>query len=76
MSNTLQEAAGELAAKVEDILPDLPLYTAQNFGRLIAEVRSFMPKKDIHGYCGVCGKPMPEGEEMFRYHGYSGPCPK
>ena len=26
--------------------------------------------------CGLCGEPMPEGEEMFNYHGYSGPCPK
>lgn len=26
--------------------------------------------------CKVCGDPMPEGEEMFQYHGYSGPCPK
>jgi hypothetical protein len=26
--------------------------------------------------CGLCGKPMPPGEEMFNYHGYSGPCPK
>lgn len=26
--------------------------------------------------CKVCGEPMPEGEEMFFYHGYSGPCPK
>lgn len=25
--------------------------------------------------CGICGEPMPEGEEMFKYHGYSGPCP-
>ena len=25
--------------------------------------------------CELCGKPMPEGEGMFRYHGYSGPCP-
>lgn len=25
--------------------------------------------------CGLCGAPMPEGEEMFQYHGYSGPCP-
>lgn len=25
--------------------------------------------------CGLCGRPMPEGEEMFRYHGHSGPCP-
>lgn len=27
------------------------------------------------GTCGLCGKPLPEGEEMFKYHGYSGPCP-
>lgn len=26
--------------------------------------------------CGLCGEPMPPGEEMFQYHGYSGPCPK
>ena len=26
--------------------------------------------------CQICGEPMPAGEEMFNYHGYSGPCPK
>lgn len=26
--------------------------------------------------CELCGEPMPEGEEMFKYHGYSGTCPK
>lgn len=26
--------------------------------------------------CEICGEPMPAGEEMFKYHGYSGPCPK
>jgi chromosome segregation ATPase len=25
--------------------------------------------------CSLCGEPMPPGEEMFKYHGYSGPCP-
>lgn len=25
--------------------------------------------------CELCGAPMPEGETMFRFHGYSGPCP-
>jgi len=25
--------------------------------------------------CEVCGEQMPEGEEMFKFHGYSGPCP-
>lgn len=26
--------------------------------------------------CALCGEPMPEDEAMFKYHGYSGPCPK
>lgn len=26
--------------------------------------------------CEVCGEPMPKGEEIFKFHGYSGPCPK
>lgn len=26
--------------------------------------------------CALCGEPMPEGETMFKFHGYSGPCPK
>ena len=25
--------------------------------------------------CELCGHPMPKGEEMFKFHGYSGPCP-
>ena len=27
------------------------------------------------GICELCGKPMPKGEEMFRFHGYSDNCP-
>lgn len=26
--------------------------------------------------CEICGAPMPAGEEMFKFHGYSGPCPQ
>ena len=26
--------------------------------------------------CTICGEPMPPGEEMFKFHGYSGDCPK
>lgn len=26
--------------------------------------------------CELCGEPMPIGEEMFKFHGFSGPCPK
>ncbi len=25
--------------------------------------------------CSICGEPMPPGEEMFKFHGASGPCP-
>lgn len=33
-------------------------------------------QETIMGNCALCGEPMPAGEEMFNYHGYSGPCPK
>lgn len=33
-------------------------------------------EKESPKLCSVCGEPMPEGEEVFKYHGYSGPCPK
>lgn len=26
--------------------------------------------------CELCGEPMPPGETMFKFHGFSGPCPK
>lgn len=26
--------------------------------------------------CEICGEPMPPGEHMFKFHGYSGNCPK
>ena len=25
--------------------------------------------------CLICGEPIPEGEEMFKIHGFSGDCP-
>lgn len=36
---------------------------------------SLKKDKDIPGRCSLCGEAMPKGEEMFKYHGYSGPCP-
>jgi hypothetical protein len=32
--------------------------------------------KKEQALCGLCGEPMPPGEEMFICHGFSGPCPK
>lgn len=28
------------------------------------------------GHCQLCGEPLCEEEKMFRYHGFSGGCPK
>lgn len=28
------------------------------------------------GTCEICGHPMPPGEEMFKFHGYSSDCPR
>lgn len=35
-----------------------------------------MNAKDEIARCSLCGEPMPAGEEMFKFHGYSGDCPK
>ena len=36
------------------------------------------PEDDMNDInkCELCGEPMPKGEEMFKFHGYSGNCPK
>lgn len=35
-----------------------------------------MSEPSKQSLCTVCGEPMPEGEEMFKFHGYSCDCPK
>jgi hypothetical protein len=35
-----------------------------------------MNEQSAEHKCGLCGEPMPPGEEMFAYHGFSGSCPK
>lgn len=34
------------------------------------------PDTSTIALCKICGEPMPPGEEMFNYHGFSGDCPK
>lgn len=34
------------------------------------------PQPKEKAVCQICGEPMPPGEEMFNYHGYSCDCPK
>lgn len=36
---------------------------------------SLPPSESAPATCGLCGGAMPPGEEMFNYHGSSGPCP-
>lgn len=38
--------------------------------------RSGPPPATEDGKCSLCGEAMPAGEEMFKFHGYSGPCPR
>lgn len=33
------------------------------------------PTRNNEATCSLCGHPMPPGEGMFKFHGYSGPCP-
>lgn len=40
------------------------------------ELRKICEPEEIPGHCNICGEPMPPGEETFKYHGSSGPCPK
>jgi hypothetical protein len=44
--------------------------------RQASSLQPFPPFRNVlNGMCELCGQPMPEGEEMFKYHGYSGSCP-
>lgn len=71
--------------RLEATLVDLSK-ALEGFDGLFAS-RGLIPKLDIaveygeideskKGLCRLCGKPMPEDEQMFLYHGYSGPCPQ
>jgi hypothetical protein len=40
------------------------------------EEHELEPSTQANAKCELCGAPMPPGEEMFKFHGYSGPCPK
>lgn len=33
-------------------------------------------KKLTKALCTLCGQPMPDGEQMFKFHGFSGRCPR
>ena len=43
---------------------------------VIGKVLTGMENMNGAPKCELCGEPMPEGEAMFKFHGYSSPCPK
>jgi hypothetical protein len=57
---------------------DLAVYLRQKIEEDARDAVAAAPAADgePEHRCERCGEPMPEGERMFRYHGYSGPCPK
>lgn len=79
VSEAVHEAALEL---VEDIQTDSPELTSglnllvQAKDHLVrAKIIDKDARKQKPGYCEMCGEKLPEGEENFRYHGFSGNCP-
>ena len=49
--------------------------SAETLIEMAAAITKAAMRESVPGICDLCGKPMPKGEEMFNYHGYSGPCP-
>ena len=56
----------------DDPLPEWVIIKVTDRSLIVAAQERDMDKPR----CEVCGEPMPEGEEMFKIHGYSGNCPK
>lgn len=65
----------ELVEELKGIRADLERQM-RNAAKLHAEREHPIVDEDLAGICVVCGEPMPPGEEMFKFHGYSGPCPE
>jgi hypothetical protein len=65
--DALREIAQERGCSMTEALR----WAIENDRATVGEPKEEPPE----GICGLCGKPMPEGEEMFKFHGYSGPCP-
>lgn len=61
---------------------DIQLHPEMTHERYHEELQAYIAFRDAQkrgeSLCELCGKPMPEGETMFRYHGYSdgSECPK
>jgi hypothetical protein len=60
LDGNLKSEFADICAKVLQAVPTMPADAVKAPGQAM---------------CELCHQPMPEGEEMFRYHGYSGPCP-
>lgn len=63
------DLAGEILRQVEE----QAIVVKLAYGEPAGEPKPI--KTDGKPVCELCGCPMPPGEEMFKFHGYSGPCP-
>lgn len=69
--------AGLLSRLREVVLRPLMTTEARQLRRDIdAALKEPQPSPTPEGICELCGHPMPPGEEVFKFHGYSGPCPE
>ena len=58
-----------------EVLHYSPYWNYKKPSKQPKEVKSMSNEEDFSAICEICGQPLPEGEQMFRYHGYSGDCP-
>jgi len=60
------------------VMHESPFKTTGSFERdaIMRSKKRKVDAMDDKAKCEICGEPMPPGEQMFKFHGYSGPCPK
>ena len=68
-SDCWRERAEALAAQLDPAIVMLTDAAIAKEGGMMSD-ESNLPR------CELCGEPMPEGETMFKVHGFRGPCPK
>lgn len=74
MKSDIKRIADKITHACSDVAEDI--YTQEMVDLFI---RSAVERRKIVSNvtkCVICGEPMPEGEQMFKFHGFSGPCPK
>lgn len=75
------EGCEDFDCPMHEMTNDLPPYDGEGRGfaeqtRVDAEADAATTAQTPTAICEICGDPMPAGEEVFKFHGLSGPCPK